>query len=246
MAEKVCVSCNTENPSHYEYCINCGAPLPTVDKIAKEEYTPVEKPSFGELTYQEYQRFIGKNSESILDDFHRLESSRTVFCLPVLFLGLFFGFFGMSIWFFYRKLKKAGTVLLLIGLGLTVAEGLVNASLNKTFIESFLSIASSNLDEAAMADTLSQLINYFAYSLISFAKYIEFIASFFVSAMALRIYKKNSYELALSIKQKCLADPRLPLDILFKLHGGTSGSLCSLPIVAGVFAPTIMFLVTLI
>ena len=246
MTEKVCLGCNTKNPSHFEYCKHCGAPLPAVDKLPKDEPEVTELPSFGELTYREYQRFIGKNAESVLHDFHSLESRRVVFCLPVLFLGLFFGFFGMSVWFFYRKLKKMGTVLLLVGLLFVIIEGVLNASLNKTFFESFMSIAQSNLDENTMADTFSQLFSYYSYSLVSFTGYIEFFAAFYLSAIALRIYKKDSYERALALKQKCLADTRFPLDILLKLHGGTSGSLCSLPILAGIFASPIAFLVTLI
>ena len=93
MAEKICLSCSTENPSHFEYCKHCGAPLPTVDKIVKEEYTPVEEPDFGELSYKEYKKFIGKNADSILHDFNTLNTTRFVFCIPVLLLGLFFGFF---------------------------------------------------------------------------------------------------------------------------------------------------------
>ena len=138
MAEKICLSCATENPSHFEYCKHCGAPLPIVDKIIKEEPVEIEHPPFGEVSYNEYCAFIGNNSCSILRDFRTLDASRFVLSLPVLLLGIFFGFYGMSAWFFYRKLKKAGFILLFTGLLLTFTDAFFNATLNKWLFDYIL------------------------------------------------------------------------------------------------------------
>ena len=123
MADKICTSCATNNPSHFEYCKHCGAPLPVVDKAVWQEPVNIERPDFGDIPYHEYQRFIGPNSESILNDF---STTRFGICLPVLLLGMFGGFFGMSAWFFYRKLKKVGFILLAIALLLVGAEAFIN------------------------------------------------------------------------------------------------------------------------
>lgn len=239
MADKICNSCATQNPSHFEYCKHCGAPLPVVDKAVWEEPVNIEHPDFGDISYHEYQRFIGPNSEIILNDF---SSTRFGICLPVLFLGMFGGFFGMAAWFFYRKLKKVGFILLAIALVLAGAEAFINASLNKTLAEVI-----SSVDFAATTpEFFSSLFEAYDYYYFGIAKYIDFISAFFISAFAFRIYKKESYKRIMAIKEEHLQNQALPLDYSLSQAGGVSIGILLIPIFVGFLAYPTFFLVSLL
>lgn len=248
MAEKTCVSCGVTNPSHFTYCKYCGSILPVVDKFPKQETAPrEEKYRFGEVSYFEYRCFIGNGADSILYDFELLEKGqKTVFSLPVLFLGIVFGFFGMSAWFFYRNLKKPALILLLLGLVCTVAEGFLNASLNQTLVSQLSDLLGSGADFNSIAQSAAGIFSYYSYSFVSIASYISFFASFFVSAAALGFYKKRSYEKIINIKRKCTEDSSEPLDIMLKRVGGTSIALGFIPVMFGMIFPVICFLGSLL
>ena len=239
MAEKICISCATKNPSHFEYCKHCGAPLPVVDKVVWEEPVNIEHPDFDEISYQEYSLFVGKNSDSVLSDFH---APHTRFCLPVLLSGMFFGFVGMSVWFFYRKLKKAGFVLLLIGFLLMGAEAFFNASLNKALVN----LVSSLSFENTSPELWSLIFESYGQAYLEISSYISFIASFFVSAFALKLYKKESFKRILSIKESYEQSPAIPLELMLKLNGGVSVGLAFIPVIVGIIAAPTFFLVSLI
>ncbi|MBO5852376.1 MAG: zinc ribbon domain-containing protein [Clostridia bacterium] len=237
MSEKICANCREENQSHFTFCRYCGATLPVVDKIRHDIPKSEEKRLFDELSYFEYRRFIGAGADNILYDFEKLEDRRFVFSLPVLFLGILFGFYGMSAWFFYRKLKKSGLILLLVAAFFTLLEGVLNFSVNKTLVIEIFRILGSNFDSTQMAMSLSDALNYYSYSFIGFSNYISFVASFFVSAFALRIYKNVSYNRALAIKSSFSDESVLPLDIMLHRGGGTSPLLALVPIVLSLLAP---------
>ena len=239
MAEKTCISCATQNPSHFEYCKHCGAPLPVVDKVVWEEPVNIEHPDFGEVSYQEYNLFVGGNADSILSDLH---ASRSGLCLPVLLLGMFFGFAGMSVWFFYRKLKKAGFILLFASLALMGVEAFLNAPLNKSLVD-FISQLSF---ESASPEILSSVFNSYGSLYLEISRYIGFVASFFMSAFALKIYKKESYKRILSIKESYAQSPAIPLELMLKLNGGVSIGLVFVPVIANLLAAPVFFLVSLI
>ena len=242
MTEKICLCCNTENPPHFEYCKHCGAPLPVVDRLPNDDITHTDPPSFDEVSYCEYYQYIGNGARGILEDFNSLKTSRVVFSLPVLFLGLFFGFFGMSAWFFYRKLKKAGTVLLLIGLALIAVEALINAPLIKSLVDYICSLP---FDDSLTLNIESALAS-FAYSYTGIAGYIEFVSSFFVSAFALRIYKNDSYKRILSIKSSVAPDSPVSAHFLLKSSGGTSIGLAFVPFLVSLVATAVAFWVCVI
>ncbi len=238
MTDKICVSCSTANESHFTYCKYCGAMLPVVDKIQKEAPSPIEqKPCFEDISYYEYHRFIGSGAESILYDFNRLQNgAKFVFSLPLLFLGLFFGFFGISAWFFYRNLKKFGLFFLIVGALLTLGDALINLRLNQMVITELSKALNAPI--AGIINSLSGLISYYSLSVVSLSKYVGFLASFFISAVGLDIYKEKSSEKILQIKAS-LNEHSLPLDLLLKYEGGTRLGLAILPFAAAIILPVI-------
>ena len=248
MTEKVCVGCGVKNPAHFTYCKYCGAILPVVDKFAAKKKAPVtEKHRFGEVSYYEYRQYIRNGAENILYDFELLDKGRkTVFSLPVLFLGLVFGFFGMSAWFFYRNLKKPAIILLLIAMLFTAVDGFLNASLNQMLVSQLSSLFHSKADFETIIESVSGIFSYFSFSLISFSSYISFFASFFVSAFALGYYKKHSYKNIVATKLRFSEDSSIPLDLLLKKAGGTSTALAFLPFLFAAVFPVICFLGSLL
>lgn len=246
MTEKICVGCSTENAPHFIYCKNCGATLPVVDKIRREVPSAPENPSFDELSYREYSSYIGSGSESILYDFRRLETSRVVFSLPLLFLGIVFGFYGMSSWFFFRKMKKIGLIMLGLGVLLTVIDAVLNFSLNRTLVTEILRIFGGAYGAANLEYVAKNMLNYYSYYLVSISTYIGFFSSFFVSAIGLSIYKNHSYKNALAIKSNWNEEAGVPLDLLLEQNGGISIGLAVIPLVLWILVPTASVFVGLI
>lgn len=248
MAEKICVGCGVANPEHFTYCKYCGAILPVVDRIVYEEPSAEDKKySFGDISYYEYRRYIGSGADNILYDFELIDRGRKkVFSLPLLFLGLIFGFFGMSAWFFYRNLKKPAFIMLLIALLFTAVDGLLNASLNQMLVGQISSILGGRGDLQTIAESVGGVLSYYSYSVVNFSSFFSFVASFFVSSFALRLYKKHSYSNILRIKETYVDGVSAPLDILLKKAGGTSLGLAFIPVLFAVFFPVICFLGSLL
>lgn len=248
MAEKICAVCQTENQAHFTYCKYCGAMLPVVEKIKEEPpKTPENKRSFGEISYFEYHRYIGSGAEGILADFERLETgNRFVFCLPALFLGFFFGFYGLSSWFFYRNLKKYGLILLGLGIFFSLVDALVNFSVNRMFITELFNILSPRADIALVLSSVAQLINYYLYSFISVSNPVGFFASIIAAAVCLKIYKKDSERKISNLKAFYNEQSSLPLDILLKKEGGTSLALSTVPFVFYFVLPILFLAVSAI
>lgn len=242
MAEKICVSCSTANEAHFTYCKYCGAVLPVVDKIQPETPAPQEeKPSFGDISYFEYHRFIGSGAENVLYDFNRLQNGAlAVFSLPLLFLGLFFGFFGLSAWFFYRNLKKWGLILLVIGSLLSLSDAFVNLELNRMLVKELAEILSGN--RINLFEAVSGLVSYYSYSVVTLSKYAGFFAAFFVSAIGLTVFKEHCDQRIERIKAS-YDESCPPLDIVLKKAGGTRPLLAVLPFIAAFILPMIFVLV---
>ena len=238
MTDKICVSCSTVNEAHFTYCKYCGAMLPVVDKIQKETPAPIEqKPCFEGISYYEYHRFIGSGAEGILYDFGRLQQgAKFVFSLPLLFLGLFFGFFGISAWFFYRNLKKFGLFFLIVGALLTLGDAFVNLRLNQMVVIELVKALNGGITD--FVNSLSSLVSYYSLSVVSISKYVGFLASFFISAVGLDIYKEKSSKRILQIKAS-LNENSQPLDLLLKYEGGTRLGLAIIPFAATIILPVI-------
>lgn len=249
MAEKFCAVCGAENKEHFTYCKHCGAFLPVVEKFPEEvPAKPREKYCFGDISYDEYARFIGSGAEDLLYDFERLEKgNRFVFCLPALFLGLVFGFYGLAAWFFYRNLKKAGLIMLCLGAFFTLADSLVNYSVTRELFEGIFGLLQSeSFNAAAVAQQIVNAFYNYSVSVSSVFSHVGFFASFFVSAVCLKYYKKISAKRILAAKEFCATEGAPPLDFMFKKTGGTDIALAVLPFIAYFVFPIIFMAVAAI
>ena len=147
---KICVRCSTVNLDNFTYCKYCGAALPTVEKrqssVPFREHVHDEAPEYEgskpTVSEEEYAAYVGKNTRFILPKFRTLKETgrRIYWCLPVLLLGLFAGFFGMSAYFFSRKMIKVGLILALCGILLTSAEVALNLETDKSLLQGYFGI----------------------------------------------------------------------------------------------------------
>lgn len=171
---KVCVRCQTENNSDYKYCKFCGAELPCVDRKPlwesaedqSEEKVGSDVPVSENISVFEMNVFVGKNNDRIVPEFIDMQqkNKKASWCWPVFLLGLFFGFFGMAAWFFYRKMNKLGFILLGAALLLQTADMIVNframTELYRDIFSAMYSYAGTfATDPSAASEWLNSYIN---------------------------------------------------------------------------------------
>lgn len=237
MNKKICFQCKTENDEGFRYCKRCGAVLPIVDErtdldaeVVSEnaQNTRFEEASIDGVSEEHLKAYIGKNHPRILDSFYNmcLYNKKTSFCVPVLILGLFFGFFGMSCWFFYRKMNKIGFLLLSIPLIFSLVDIALNFEVLVAFLRNYSTLFSSYVADAeAFSAELNSIVNELRLGFKSFIPDIRslvecVVAPIVMSVFSLYLYKNKAVS---SIKAICLAnenDSNLQLRLF--LSGGTS------------------------
>ncbi|MEE0927615.1 MAG: hypothetical protein UIG59_00365 [Acutalibacteraceae bacterium] len=189
MKKKICVTCSTENENHFTYCKYCGAPLPVIDRApviiegaecsCEADANPILEDG---ISREEYRAYIGKSADRILPVFEKMEEtkSRFYFCIPVLVLGLIFGFYGIAAWFFSRRIIKYGWLATLCGVLLTGLNFFFNLPLNTVVIETL----------ASLGPDAYKILAY--YDPVSVSGLIGAVAAFFASVFGLSIYKDKA------------------------------------------------------
>lgn len=154
-----CSACGTENQSEYSFCKNCGNSLKQQGNPNHSYTAPSANPAFSYSPYG-YQAAdvkisgiatdtvavaVGPNAHKYMPKFIEMELSRkkTGWNWAVFLLGFFFGLAAASCWFFYRKMYKVGSIVLVIGLVLTILSGVVASG----FISNFQDIIVDFEDE---------------------------------------------------------------------------------------------------
>ena len=261
MAEKNCIRCATKNEEHYKFCKYCGAPLPVVDRAGEQFVYPNLQPAndnvspesidYDGVSGKELSAYIGKNADKIMPKMFamQLTGKKTSFCVPVLVLGLLFGFFGMAFWFFSRKMVKAGAILIACAIVLTAGDALLNYQTNKTVVNDIMalyatifespeSITEEWINSQANSITLSykdsynpvvSLVNDYAGGLI---------LPVILGIYALGIYKRKALKEITAIKQNSQDDGLT--NIRISLAGGRSAGLVFVPIAFMVLPSALM------
>ncbi len=145
---RICVQCSTENDDNFSFCKYCGASLPIVDRFSDESSENDASSSFEEraaeidfdgVTYDQLKTYIGKDSHRILPKFINIKlfGRKLNWSFPVLILGFLFGFFGMAVYFFSRKMFPIAIILTLCGIVFTAGSYAVNYNSDKVFFEEY-------------------------------------------------------------------------------------------------------------
>ena len=258
MDKKICLKCSTENEGNYTFCKHCGAMLPVVDRRYNYPHTEEEpegnsqtgQPDINGVSINDMSLYVGKRAYKFVPKFIRMQVSgeSASFCAPVFLFGLFFGFFGTSIWFFWRKMPKIGSILLLIGLLLSAADTFLNYSAYSAYMDGLLGLFYDILhnplkysDMSAVNGATEAVILEFTeaynpiFSLIN--RYVGNLAvPSVMSIFALSLYKDKAVSDIKAIRQSEVS----PAENLISQKGGCSGLLVLIPIFAEVLTSVLL------
>ena len=174
MNNNICNECGTENEPQYTYCKNCGAQLLQKKTQNPDFQSPSFVPNqpsqgyssspegvgninpkgfvtdnFQGVSKEEMALFVGKKAYTILPKFTKMEltGNKITWNWPLAILGYFFGPFGCSLWFFYRKMYKHAAILAGIGAVLSLITSFLLIGVNQEVITSTAeALANGNLE----------------------------------------------------------------------------------------------------
>lgn len=264
MDKKICLKCSTENEGNYVFCKYCGAMLPVADKLysypleEEQEFKEVEEPDIDGISLNEMNTYIGSRPHRFIPKFLRMQTTgqTTSFCLPVLLFGMFFGFFGTAVWFFWRKMSKLGWLFVGIGLFLAAADIIINYDALTAYFDGLFSIFENIMQNPQKYSDRTLISNAFNTLLLSFEENLnpiislisQYIGRYMVPAVtsvfAMWIYKNKAVSDIKRIKNTC-DDVALRRQLIAK-KGGCSGLLIMIPIFANILANAGVILVCII
>ena len=169
--KKICSVCLAENRSDFTFCKNCGSKLPVAEQepdiTVKTDVQPTEETvnPDGLSEFEERAAFIGKNGPEIAQK--QLEKKmlfkKSGWNWPVFLFGLLLGL--PFIWFFYRKMYKQGTKVLIASLAFLIATSACAAG----FISPIFEASSVVIESLAESDNYS----YMSYTPLDNDEFIE-------------------------------------------------------------------------
>ncbi len=243
---KVCIQCQTENSAEYKYCKFCGAELPCVDRKPvwesgdwqNQDTSNDSIPVSEDISIYEMNVFVGKNNDRIVPEFVNMQkkNKKVSWCWPVFLLGLFFGFFGMAAWFFYRKMNKIGFILLGVSIVLQAANLIANFGAMTQLYGDVFSVMYSYIDTYAadpsatsawLNDYINELALRYSANAITIFSFIEQ----YVGGLAMPIvmglfghhfYKEHALEKIAKIKNEYGGTPAYIMHL--NANGGTSAA----------------------
>lgn len=259
-----CIRCGSENRDDYKFCMNCGAVLPEKNSPEFNENTNAVKETFSGDSVMDFDgvsacemtAYVNTNANKILPKFYTMEKFRqkVSFCFPVFFLGLLFGFFGISMWCFYRKIKKLGFISLILGLAMVLGDLVINFNATSLLIGGFASLfkdllandsgMSQALTQAAMDNLLVQYDSSYIRLFSFINQYIGgFICPVLMGMFGYHLYKTKAIKEIKELKGSC---PEEMLNHEISQKGGTSKALLLIPIAVYLLTILLTFVVFLI
>ncbi len=246
---KICSRCGTHNEERYNYCKNCGNPLNAQTGPNNQEYENYNPKSdfipiideIDGVQMGEMATFVGKNSFKIIGKFSRMQitNSKISWCWPVAILGFFFGFFGASIWFFYRKIYKPAIFLFAAGFLLMVTRTIITFGVT----QNLLAELSAALSEAVNGSIdLGSYLNILEFQILNLTQSAYYKisnalidAENYISAIVLGLYSMQLYKR--HAVKKITAYRSLNGDSAYYTYGlnsmgSTSGGIAALAVVA--------------
>ena len=202
-----CPKCATENLAEFSFCKNCGyylkdiggtaAPIDFGDDITLREIALVTKDPSGKY-------------ERAFCEMHRTGKKINI-NLPVLLSGLFFGM--PFIWFFYRKMYKIGTVILLFTLALSFATFYCGVNYTLLFMANYQTAVAATSD----INFWQKLTNASNFIYDAFAVGISLFANYFYKNYCFKKIKsaKNNTDLLLAQKPTSIAAAAISFIVWF-------------------------------
>ena len=256
-----CIRCGYENQDDYKFCMNCGAVLPQKDKtsinenfVCEEDRSKVTEDivDFDGVSATEMTSYVKNNANKILPKFYTMEKfgQKVSFCFPVFFLGIIFGLFGISMWCFYRKMKKLGLISLVLGVALFLADFIFNFNTTSQFISGFASLLrdslandvgfSGPLTQAAFENLITQYDSAYIRIFSFINQYIGgFICPILMGMFGYHLYKSKAVKDIKELKGVC-SEEILIHEI--SLKGGTSKGLLAIPIIVYLLTTAVPFI----
>lgn len=248
MNKKKCVRCSTVNEEHFTYCRYCGATLPVVDRqphFTEAMSSEAKNDGVPKISRKEYECYIGPNGEKIasLFEMSNATGSKTSWCTPVFILGLFFGFYGISAWFFSRKIIKRGFFLLVCGIVLTIFDAVINKQTHSDLYREFLNFTEGF---GASVSSLSNAIVNYIYLRFSLSSVAGTVFAFISSFSALNYYKLSAERKILHIKADYSEQPEFSINTLLLRKGGRKIVLALFALFVGLIVNILSFAVTVL
>ncbi len=208
---KICKKCETENEDKFSYCKNCGTPLDATESeknpysYENYYYTDAIPQEIDGIPTEEIGLFVGSNKRKIIEKFSKMSitESKLSWCWPAAILGLFFGFFGIAIWLFYRKMYKNAGIAFAIGSAVLVITTIITYSPTINLLDSFANLlystSGSSSDFSALFASLEELIaNFSALPQVSLTNFISETASYcaiiIYGLFGMHLYRKHTIQ----------------------------------------------------
>ena len=250
MNSKKCIRCSTENEENFTYCRYCGAPLPVVDRMFPQDMPPFAednkasshaKPDLPETIFGTSKRqlgiFIGKNDIKFLKKLRSMElrNQNSSWSACVFVLGLLFGFFGISAWFFYRKMYKWGVLTCILGALSLICPVFFTSAYELQLLTDSLILYLS----AALTQSVNFIFAIFYqpayFPAIDISYLISCVAAPVIFAVfAMSIYKNKAVKAINRVNSSCY-EPEL-LDIRIASEGGVSALSAVIPVIVALLS----------
>lgn len=215
-SQKTCSACGTQNQPEFAFCQNCGSSLQPQNNNFNQTgwtnpasaYSPYgQDVKISGIPTETVAAAIGPNAHKYVPKFVEMElgNKKLSWNWAVFLLGFFLGLAASGGWFLYRKMYRAGTIILAVGLVLTIITGSIAGSLItamgdflKDYDDQYGIYYNYDLDELEI-DTESFLYEnpeyitrFFTPILgILFISFINFVLVIVVSLFANGIYKDD-------------------------------------------------------
>lgn len=244
----ICPKCATQNDDGYTFCKECGTPLRKEGNEQQKErpqynqafnYERPEANDYDGVTADEMKCFVGKNKEKIMPKFSKMQLafSKSSWCWPAAILGFLFGFFGLSFWFFYRKMNKVAFICVAIGVFLSVVQAVITFNANTMLYDQMFALFAQLMESLNLEEFMENIdfldTSYQNIAAVNIASFISDLADYTAAILggifALHIYKTHAIKSIKGLKANAAMDNYYFYRI--ELLGGVSGGMAFLGVV---------------